>query len=57
MDHADNLTLVMAVQAAEIVPEADWKQNDSAKWVLWPACDICNVCSMHLPHVHTHLQV
>ena len=31
MDHADNLTFDMAVQAAEIVPEADWKQNDSAK--------------------------
>ena len=50
LDHADNLTVDMAVQAAEIVPEADWKQNDSVKWVLWPACNMHVACSMHLPH-------
>ena len=57
MDQAGNLTLDMAVQAAEIVPEADWKQNDSAKWVLPVTC----AYSMHpasFAHlIHIHLQV
>ena len=50
IDHADNLILDVTVQAAEIVPEADWKQNDSAKWVPWPACGMRVACSMQLPH-------
>lgn len=56
----DTLTLDMAVQAAEIVPEADWKQNDSAKWVLLTASVMrllaACTCLLHTPDL-THLQV
>ena len=41
------------MQAAEIVPEADWKQNDSAKWVQRPACDMPVACSsVHASSAH-----